>query len=75
MTVDDKTIERIVQRVTQELASAHRMEYTCAEGCNGIKFLYDDVNEAVEAAYKAQREFLKFKIEDRKRITDKIKSV
>lgn len=75
MTVDDKTIERIVQRVTQELASAHRMEHTCAEECNGIKFLYDDVNEAVEAAYKAQREFLKFKIEDRKRITDRIKSL
>lgn len=71
MTVDEKTIERIVQRVTQELSGTMKPS---AETTT-LKYLYDDVDEAVNAAYSAQKQFLKFKLEERKRITDSIRSV
>ena len=71
MTVDEKTIERIVQRVTQELSGTMKPSGETTT----LKYLYDDVDEAVNAAYSAQKQFLKFKIEERKRITDSIRSV
>lgn len=71
MTVDEKIIERIVQKVTQELNGAANASLETAE----IKYLYDDIDQAVDDAATAQKEFLQFKIEDRKRITDSIRTV
>lgn len=78
MTIDEKLIERIVQQVTQELnggGSTATAASAPAGSSTELKYLYDDIDEAVNAAYAAQREFLKFRIEDRKRITDSIKSL
>lgn len=78
MAIDEKLIERIVQKVTQELENSNPSQKSTSAACStgsGLKYLYDDIDEAVNAAYIAQKEFLKFRIEDRKRITDSIKSL
>lgn len=78
MTVDERTIEQIVKKIAKELQNASTGNDSLSGRCssnNALKYLYDDIDEAVEAARKAQREFLNFRIEDRKRITDSIKSL
>ncbi len=80
MDMDEKTIKRIVQKVAKELeAAAGTGNFASDQKLNAasgaLKCLYDDIDEAVNAAFDAQKQFLKFKIEDRKRITDSIKTV
>lgn len=65
MRLDEQTIERIVALVSSELGKSGET------GPSGAG-MFEDVNEAVEAAWKAQRELMKLKLEDRKRITDSI---
>lgn len=79
MNYDEKTIERIVDLVTQELKKsggeapgsqpARSGDPTPAYHGKGV---YDDVNEAVEAAWNAQKELMRLTLKDRKRITDTI---
>ena len=79
MNYDEKTIERIVDLVTQELKKggdeafgsqpAKIADPTPAYHGKGV---FDDVNEAVEAAWKAQKELMRLTLKDRKRITDTI---
>ena len=87
MNFDEQTIERIVAKVTQELGSAGKTvatsnsldqvgtDYQPVISAGPLKFLYDDIDEAVKAAAKAQKELLTWNIEGRKKITDSIKSV
>jgi len=91
MNFDEKTIERIVAKVTQELSNAGAnvtaaatttnsleqvgVDYQPVVSAGPLKFLYDDIDEAVKAAQKAQKELLNWNIEGRKKITDSIKSV
>lgn len=87
MNYDEKTVERIVEMVARELqksggqaapvavtatgaaAGSQRLQMPAYHG----KGVFDDVNEAVEAAWCAQKELMKLTLEDRKRITDAIK--
>ena len=80
MTIDEKTIERIVKKVAEEIGNASdltsmKMEQGDSAGGAHKTYLYDNVDEAVNAAFAAQKVFLNFRIEDRKRITDRIKTV
>lgn len=80
MTIDEKTIERIVKKVAEEIGNASdltsmKMEQGDSAGGAHKAYLYDNVDEAVNAAFAAQKVFLNFRIEDRKRITDRIKTV
>ena len=84
MNFDEQTIERIVAKVTQELGSAGKTvatsnsldqvgtDYQPVISAGPLKFLYDDIDEAVKAAAKAQKELLTWNIEGRKKITDSI---
>ena len=81
MNYDEKTIERIVDLVTQELKkSGGEKSGNTVDVSKGSlqqpayhgKGVYDDVDEAVEAAWKAQKELMRLTLKDRKRITDTI---
>lgn len=87
MNFDEQTIERIVAKVTRELGNTGNTaatpgsleqvgtDYQPIVSAGPLKFLYDDIDEAVKAAAKAQKELLTWNIEGRKKITDSIKSV
>ncbi|MCI9648267.1 aldehyde dehydrogenase family protein [Oscillibacter sp.] len=81
MNYDEKAIERIVDLVTQELrktgGDSHGEAVAKASGvlrqpADCGKGIYEDVNEAVEAAWAAQKELMRLSLKDRKRITDAI---
>ena len=65
MRVDEQTIERIAALVAKELSGKQG-------NIHKNRGMFEDVDEAVEAAYAAQRELIKKTLQDRKRITDAI---
>ena len=69
MDVNEKLVERILELVSDEISKQKTTQKTYSTCHNGI---YVSVNEAVEAAWTAQKELQRLKLDDRKRITDAI---
>ena len=76
MEISEKEIEAIVRSVLSELGqkdfqagALHVNDRTCSNGQDGI---FEQVEDAIEAARTAQKEWIhRYKLEDRKRIIDK----
>jgi len=69
MNIDSKQLESIVALVAEKLKNVAEQNSQTI-GCSGI---FEDMNDAIEAACKAQKELFKMTISDRKKITDSIK--
>ena len=65
MTIDEKTLERIVALVSKELTVRGADTSTFSQCVAGE---YEDVNEAVDAAYAAQKQLLRMTLADRKSV-------
>lgn len=75
MEFNDKTIDLIVEMVSKELQNKESDHGQSARpSAYSGKGMFGDVNEAVEAAWKAQKELKKLTLEERKKITDSIVS-
>ncbi len=71
MELDSKSVEQIVNLVVEQLKGKETPSYYKEENKNGI---FDDMNEAVEKAYIAQKDFFKnYNLEDRRRIIESIR--
>jgi propionaldehyde dehydrogenase len=71
MELDSKSVEQIVNLVVEQLKGKETSFYHKEESKYGI---FDDMNEAVEKAYIAQKDFFKnYKLEDRSRIVESIR--
>lgn len=68
MTVNESVVSRIVELVSQELG---KQEAAIPAGGNRGG-LFDDVDQAVEAAWQAQKIWQRTSLEERKKVTDKI---
>jgi len=71
MELDSKSMEQIVNLVVKQLKGKATSSCYKGENKNGI---FDDMNEAVEKAYIAQKDFFKnYNLEDRRRIIESIR--
>jgi propionaldehyde dehydrogenase len=69
MSLNNKELESIVKAVMEELKTSSMTEITF-EKKNGV---FSSVDDAVEAAYAAQRKFRKYSMDDREKIIQSIK--
>ena len=73
MNIDAKEIELIVQKVLENIDVK---TLSTPKADNGEDGVFDHVEEAIEAAYQAQRRWVKdYNLEDRKRIIAAIRRV
>lgn len=68
MNFDSTQLEKIVQMIASKIGDLENKEAT-----GGSLGLFEDMDEAIEAAYKAQRVLFELTLADRKRIIDSIK--
>lgn len=68
--IEVKQIEDIVKQVLEGLSSQETPNVPVDNGKNG---LYEDMNDAIEAAFVAQKEFVKLPLSERGRIIDTIR--
>jgi len=81
--VDSSQIEAVVKQVIAEMGklpgdsgiSAASFNTPAASSSGGDRGVFMDVNEAVDAAWTAQREWVRFKIEERQRVIGEIRRV
>lgn len=71
MSIQDMDLSRLVREVCEKLQTQLPMDEEDKAKDKGI---FKDPDEAVEAAWKAQKELFEMTLSDRKRITDTIKS-
>lgn len=68
MNIDSKQLEQIVKLVTSKIE-----KYEAKPVAVGQLGIFDDMNDAIEAAYIAQKELFELTLSDRKKMIDSIK--
>ena len=74
MELNEKTIDLIVELVSKEMKKKEGQAETSQQAAPSGKGMFDDVNEAVEAAWEAQKKLKELSLAERKKITDSIVS-
>lgn len=68
--MDSVLIEKVVRQIVSEMG---HLEHKKPEMKSGEAGIFDDMNEAIEAAHKAQREYMNYSLADRSRFVKAIK--
>lgn len=70
MSIGMSQIEEIIKKVMIEISEESKNKNPASQNRLGI---FDDMNDAIEAAWVAKQEFTKYSLEDRAKITESIK--